>query len=75
MTLHPALAETLSAALLPSPTPAFTRRDAGLSTIPKKAHAVIGMRRALHRFHQPSLAAEHDGPIVGDLGERRPDRR
>jgi len=46
MTLHPVLAETLSAALAPSPPPAFTRRDARLSTIPKKAHAVIGMRRA-----------------------------
>ena len=46
MTLHPVLAETLSAALAPSSPLAFTTRDAGLSTIPKKAHAVIGMRRA-----------------------------
>ena len=46
MTLHPVLGEALSAAMVPSPPPAFTRRDARLSTIPNKAHAVIGMRRA-----------------------------
>lgn len=46
MTLHPVLAEALSAALPSAPLPAFTRRDARLSTIPKKVHAVIGMRRA-----------------------------
>ncbi len=46
MTLHPVLGETLSAAMVPSLPPAFTRRDARVSTIPNKAHAVIGMRRA-----------------------------
>jgi predicted AAA+ superfamily ATPase len=46
MTLHPVIAEMLSAALAPSPPPVITRRDARLSAIPKKAHAVIGMRRA-----------------------------
>jgi predicted AAA+ superfamily ATPase len=46
MTLHPVLAEALNAALLPAPPAVFTRRDARLSTIPKKARAVIGMRRA-----------------------------
>lgn len=45
MTLHPVLSETLSAATAPSPPPAFTLRDARVSTIPNKAHAVIGMRR------------------------------
>jgi predicted AAA+ superfamily ATPase len=46
VTLHPVLAEALSAAVAPSPPPLLTRRDARLSTIRRKAHAVIGMRRA-----------------------------
>jgi predicted AAA+ superfamily ATPase len=46
MPLHPVLAETLNSAVLPSPAPPFTRRDAHLPDIPGKVHAVIGMRRA-----------------------------
>lgn len=46
MSLHPVLAEKLSAALEPSPRVALTRRDARLPGLPGKAHAVIGMRRA-----------------------------
>lgn len=46
MSLHPVLAEKLSAALAPMETRGLTRRDARLSAVPGKAHAVIGMRRA-----------------------------
>lgn len=46
MALHPVLAEGLSAAVLPTSEPAFTPRDATLSTLKQKVHAVIGMRRA-----------------------------
>ena len=46
MTLHPVLAEKLSAALAPAPPHGLTRRDARLPAVPGKVHAVIGMRRA-----------------------------
>jgi hypothetical protein len=46
MSLHPVLAEKLSAALAPAPPMTLTRRDARLPAIPGKVHAVIGMRRA-----------------------------
>lgn len=46
MSLHPVLAEKLSAALAEAPPFALTRRDARLPAIAGKAHAVIGMRRA-----------------------------
>ena len=46
MSLHPVLAEKLSAALAPIGPQALTRRDARLSPVPGKVHAVIGMRRA-----------------------------
>ena len=46
MSLHPVLAEKLSAALEPAPPVALTRRDARLPAVPGKVHAVIGMRRA-----------------------------
>lgn len=46
VTLNPVLAEKLSAALAPAPPLVFTRRDARLSAVPGKVHAVIGMRRA-----------------------------
>jgi len=46
MSLHPVLAEKLSAALAPSSSMALTRRDARLPLVPNKVHAVIGMRRA-----------------------------
>lgn len=46
MSLHPILAEKLSAAMAVEPSPAFTRRDARLPAVPGKVHAVIGMRRA-----------------------------
>jgi hypothetical protein len=48
MVLHPVLAEKLNAALGPlaSPTPPITPRDARLPSVPGKAHAVVGMRRA-----------------------------
>jgi len=64
MTLHPVLAETLSAALVLSPPLPFTRRDARLSTLPKKAHAVIGMRRAGKTTFLRQLQADlrHDLP-------------
>ncbi len=46
MSLHPVLAEKLSAALAEAPPMALTRRDARLPAVPGKVHAVIGMRRA-----------------------------
>lgn len=46
MSLHPVLAEKLSAALEPAEGPALTKRDARLPPVPGKVHAVIGMRRA-----------------------------
>jgi len=46
MSLHPILAEKLSAALADRPPVGFTRRDVRLPAVPGKAHAVIGMRRA-----------------------------
>jgi predicted AAA+ superfamily ATPase len=46
MSLHPVLAEKLSAALDPVAQAAFTQRDAALPAVPGKVHAVIGMRRA-----------------------------
>src|SRR3990172_5474879 len=46
MSLHPVLAEKLSAALVEAPPPALTRRAARLPAVPGKVHAVIGMRRA-----------------------------
>jgi predicted AAA+ superfamily ATPase len=46
MSLHPVLAEKLSAALAEAPPLALTRRDARLPAVAGKAHAVIGMRRA-----------------------------
>lgn len=46
MSLHPILAEKLSAALTAQSPLALTRRDARLPAVAGKAHAVIGMRRA-----------------------------
>jgi hypothetical protein len=49
MSLHPVLAEKLSAALAPAPPFALTHRDARLPEVPgnvHKVHAVIGMRRS-----------------------------
>ncbi len=46
MSLHPVLGEKLSNALEPTGTGQLTRREARLSAVPGKAHAVIGMRRA-----------------------------
>ncbi len=61
VTLHPVLAEKLSAALAPA-THAATRRDARLPAVPGKVHAVIGMRRAgkttfLRQLHAERRAA------------------
>jgi predicted AAA+ superfamily ATPase len=46
MPLHPVLLEKLNAAVAPTPSAPLTRRDAKLSAVPGKVHAVIGMRRA-----------------------------
>jgi hypothetical protein len=46
MSLHPVLAEQLSAAMAAEALPTFTRRDARLPAMSGKVHAVIGMRRA-----------------------------
>ncbi|MDO8598365.1 MAG: ATP-binding protein [Sulfuricaulis sp.] len=46
MSLHPVLNEKLNAAVAPEAALVATRRDAALTAVPGKAHAVIGMRRA-----------------------------
>jgi predicted AAA+ superfamily ATPase len=52
------LEERLNAALGSGPQPAFTHRDARLSAVPGKAHAVIGMRRAGKTTYLRQLLAE-----------------
>jgi predicted AAA+ superfamily ATPase len=58
VSLHPILAEKLSAALEPGPLASFTPRDARLPALPGKAHAVIGMRRAGKTTFLRQLQAE-----------------
>jgi hypothetical protein len=58
VTLHPVLAEKLSAALEPSAPRSFTPRDARLPAVPGKVHAVIGMRRAGKTTFLHQLQAE-----------------
>jgi predicted AAA+ superfamily ATPase len=58
MSLHPVLAEKLSAALEPVAAPTLTRRDARLPPVPGKVHAVIGMRRAGKTTFLRQLLAE-----------------
>lgn len=43
---HPVLLEKLNAALAAAEPAALTRRDTKVPAVPRKAHAVIGMRRA-----------------------------
>jgi predicted AAA+ superfamily ATPase len=58
MTLHPVLEDKLNAALAPGPAASITRRDAALPEIPKKVHAVTGMRRSGKTTFLQQLAAE-----------------
>jgi predicted AAA+ superfamily ATPase len=58
MSLHPVLAEKLSEAVLPTPVPTSTRREARLPAVPGKVHAVIGMRRAGKTTFLRQLLAE-----------------
>lgn len=58
MALHPVLEEKLNAALAPGPAAPMTRRDAALPQIPKKVHAVTGMRRSGKTTFLQQLAAE-----------------
>lgn len=58
MSLHPVLAEKLTAALEPTPPPVLTRRDARQPPLPGKAQAVIGMRRAGKTTYLRQLLAE-----------------
>jgi len=58
MSLHPVLAEKLSAALAADDAPSFTRRDARLPPVPGKVHAVIGMRRAGKTTYLRQLLSE-----------------
>jgi len=58
MPLHPVLEERLNAALAPTPSSGFTRRDAQLPAVPGKTHAVIGMRRAGKTTFLKQLLAE-----------------
>jgi len=76
MSLHPVLAEKLSAALAEGAT-AFTPRDARLPGIPGKAHAVIGMRRAgkttfLHQLlHQRRAVAPAEQAVYLSFDDDR----
>ena len=65
MNLHPVLAEKLSAALAPTPPVPLTPRDARLPSLPNKAHAVIGMRRAGKTTFLRQLVNERraEGPL------------
>lgn len=58
MALHPVLEEKLNTALTPGPAEPMTRRDAALPRIPKKVHAVTGMRRSGKTTFLQQLAAE-----------------
>lgn len=58
MELHPVLREKLAAALQPAPKVAATRRDAVLPVVPKKVHAVVGMRRTGKTTFLRQLQAE-----------------
>src|ERR1700741_1157758 len=58
MALHPILVEKLNAALAPGPAELMTRRDAALPQIPKKVHAVTGMRRSGKTIFLQQLVAE-----------------
>ena len=58
MALHPVLEEKLNTALTPGPAEPMTRRDAALPQIPKKVHAVTGMRRSGKTTFLHQLAAE-----------------
>ncbi|MDP2956356.1 MAG: ATP-binding protein [Longimicrobiales bacterium] len=58
MSLHPILAEKLSASVAEAEPPRFTRRDAALPAVAGKAHAVIGMRRAGKTTFLRQLMAE-----------------
>jgi hypothetical protein len=58
MSLHPVLAEKLSAALADASPAGFTRRDVRLPAVPGKAHAVIGMRRAGKTTYLRQLLSE-----------------
>lgn len=58
MALHPVLEENLNAALMRGSAEPMTRRDAALPQIPKKVHAVTGMRRSGKTTFLQQLAAE-----------------
>jgi len=58
MALHPVLEEKLNAALAPGPAEPMTRRDAALPQIPRKVHAVTGMRRSGKTTFLRQLVAE-----------------
>ena len=58
MALHPVLEAKLNTALAPGPAEPMTRRDAALPQIPKKVHAVTGMRRSGKTTFLQQLAAE-----------------
>ncbi len=58
MALHPVLEEKLNAALAPGLAEPITRRDAALPQIPKKVHAVTGMRRSGKTTFLQQLVAE-----------------
>ncbi|HUF60958.1 MAG TPA: ATP-binding protein [Verrucomicrobiales bacterium] len=66
MSLHPVLAEKLSAALEPAPKVALTERDARLPAVPGKVHAVIGMRRAGKTIFLRQLLEECRGRLPSE---------
>ena len=66
MSLHPVLAEKLSAATAAEAQPAITRRDARLPAVPGKVHAVIGMRRAGKTTFLRQLLQERRGNVPAE---------
>ena len=64
MSLHPVLAEKLSAAVAPGPPASFTPRDARLPRVSGKVHAVIGMRRAGKTTFLRQLQAERRSHVA-----------
>jgi hypothetical protein len=64
VSLHPVLAEKLSAAVEPSGPMAATRRDARLPQVPGKVHAVVGMRRVGKTTYLRQLLAERRAKVA-----------
>ncbi len=63
MPIHPILIDRLNQAVSVEPVSLYTRRDAVLPAIPRKIHAVIGMRRAGKTTFLRQLQSEKRGSL------------